>query len=988
MINKKTLLVFVSSFLLLILFSGFVSAGCCIYTDLGSGCQERNTIEECTTEPQSFVPDSCADRSECALGCCCDINDQGIGSTNASCQAQVQHTFISNPDVILGDFCSCVSGAYSISGTITRMTGGVIPGASVNAGGRSATTSNDGTYTLTDVPAGTAVLVSAFKQGCLPNSMTINLDSEKSGVDIQLECECSPGECDAEENAYCTSQSEWKVYDLITELSTYCAYCASYDVDDCEAPNECVSNNEYCPITCSPNVDDPDYDSDCVCSMTSNNACPAWCDETNDADCAPFAAECGDRLVTYPYETCEDDPLQGQLSLCLAEDCANPGETGECNCLSLSACGNFILEPNEDCELGMVCPDGSLCDNCECGSPGCVGDALNPTATASFDTDNNLILVSWAPDNECVPISYSLYRCGKETDNACSSTDEFLFLQSTSSLNFSDSNIAFASEYCYYVQAFYMSGDTGESSIVCEKTGDAYCLDMHPDEFCYENARSKCDVDNTIDMFEPCEEKFCMGPDRNGETWCSEIKVCDMCNGLYSMFSNIDLTVMVDEAGYLVSKYCHPGPFRDLVKGCYLDRTKTLFSAFDYCSDIISCYDYKSEAACADPDDPCDKNQGCEWVWLDNSYHELGGVCRPVAPEIQKCELCDDKKYNWLSPGCTPAVCSLFGEECFYQGSLSSYSCTKKSTLSCFDYANQQDCTGGTPVSIDAVYDANNIRIGGTHDLVTPSNDKFALGKCYWVTMDSTGRCYRNADNLPVDFAANTGFDCAIGDFACESDFSNPETIILQTCSGLGPCPADVAIRFSVNDDASAGGSIKTYFCMVPLTQATPCYPTELAADNLYEKKVDVSGGYTLYYYSEDFAKNLEPVKSINILVDAEPPTIEIVSPTEQNFPTALSSVDIKGIASLDTKYICVYEADSSSKNCINNCVYGQDPPCIDQATGEFNISVGVPSNGPHDILFDAEDFAGNQVVGWSLLSIYRNDTAPSEPLIIIEKSS
>ena len=984
MVNKKFFLVFLIlllSIALLALLSGFASAGCCVGTGIGSGC-ELDSQGTCTLG--TYTPLSCS--VACPQGCCCPFgSSNGIGATNYSCP--VQSTFLQDSDIDgLGLPCSCVGETHSVSGRVTTQKGGaVIIGASVSAGGQSTVSDIDGTYTLTGVPEGSSVLISAEKTsaGCPPNSVLVDLYSDQSGVDISLYCTCNPGTCDAGNDAYCTVDGSPVFYDLTNsdDLDAYCYLCTSYDPDDCGAAPLCIDNDQKCPVGCTPSTD-----SDCECSgTTSDGICPSmFCSSSPgpnyDVDCvAP--GECGDGDVTYPFETCEATPNPGQINLCDAADCVN------CNCVGLSGCGNFILEPSlgEECELGTICSDGTPCVNCRCGSTSCSQNDMSLTFSASFDMQDRSIFLSWELPAICPESTYSLYRCIVADDCDCKNkqTGRFSLVYSGADLDWYDRPVVFSSEYCYYIGArsFYrINGEyyTGESEIICETTGDPQCMNNQGGEFCVDNFRSRCEDNNQINQFEDCGSGYCMGPDQNGLTQCLSMGVCDLCNGLYGMFANLnDLKIEVDGREY----FCHPGAFRRTVAGCYLDRTKTLFSAFDYCGYLVGCYDYKSEDACTQ--DMCDI-KGCEWIWLDNRNHELGGICRPSDPQLQQCALCDDKEYNWLSPGCSMRVCDLFGEECTYQGKASLTPCTSQSTVKCYDYSTESECIGGRAVSVDANYDNNGQRTGGTHYTV-PSNDALGLGKCYWDATNSW--CLRNADNYPENNIGAYGDDCNIGDDTCESDFSNPQTQIVDLCHGMQPCSGDVWIGFKVTDDKYAGTDIKTYFKLVPFGQS--CYPTERIIGGVYEELVPASGDYTVCFYSEDYAKNLEEIQSITIEVDATPPVIQVTSPSESEFPTSQTSVAVRGVASLDTSNICTYISGSSAKSCINNCLLtGGVAPCIDETTGDFDIVVTVPAQDAlYNILFDAADFSGNEVKGWSLLAIYHNESPLLAPVIIIEES-
>ncbi|HJX05855.1 MAG TPA: carboxypeptidase-like regulatory domain-containing protein [Candidatus Nanoarchaeia archaeon] len=978
--NKKILFLGLLSTFFLIYLGFFASgAGCCI-NNATMGCQYVASQDNCMTGSVIYLDgQSCSD--PCALGCCCNYGSTlGKGRLKYFCISP--QTFVSNLNVNVGDDCSCGGNAFTVAGRVERATGGYIGGATVSIPSIQAsnTTNLNGFYSFSSVPANSYLQVTAHKNsdGCLPNSAFINLNQDKTDVNIILSCSCNPGDCNITLNAYCNYTSrKWHVYDtsVSSQKTEYCIFCGDKDPADCGGPSQCVNNDMKCPPECT-----AAKDTDCACSSTSNGVCPPGC-EGVDPDCTPYSHTCGDGTITYPYETCEDSPNPGQVSLCSANDCADSRELDACNCRGLSGCGNLILEPGEVCEIGMMCPSGTPCENCQCGPISCTETKMNPNISTSFDAPNKKIIASWALLSSCQAsvLSYSVFKCDVSLGSCASKTEGFSYLTDTPVMLVNDLDILQNSEYCYFVRANYMGGLTGESGIRCQKTGSSFCMEPHSKEFCINNIRSYCDSNNNIQPISGgnCNpNKYCVGPDRDGLTQCIDVGLCDLCNGLYGMYSNLDLRVG-DEKQYC---YADDLGLREVVTGCYLDRTKTLLSSFNYCAKIASCYDYKSEEACTDTDDPCLKNKGCEWEWLNDVVTGLSGICRPVAEELQRCEFCDDSKYNWLSSGCSPRVCSLFGE-CYYQGKSPSNptapTCTKTSTASCLGYINQSSCTGGRPVSVDAGYNTNGTRISGTHTLTVPSNDTLGLGKCFWDTVNT--RCRRNADNYPQSNTGLFGYDCAIGDTYCEADFSEPETVILPTTFGV--YPANMKILFTTSDNYAAK-NIKTYFC---ISQGS-CYPNELASSGVYQKLMTVSGTHTLRYYSEDPSKNLEEVQVLNIIVDAVRPFIDLINPaTTDEFPTNQLSVPVQGITSKDSKWVCAKNTRTSQTVCINNCALtsGQQP-CFPDTTGIFDLTIPLTSTtNLTQVIFSAEDFAGNTYQN-TLLGILLDIEPPSEPNITI----
>ena len=977
------LLVLISALISIFIFSAVPAlADCCVYqgtcTASSSGCPPGYFIQGQT----------CSQLPDCQIGCCCP---ESTAMFKGACSDP--ENFVENPLLNPGDTCTCGSG-FTISGKVKR--DGVGEGdALVSVGSISTTSSgsspNQGSYSLTGLPGG-SVTVTATKDGCSGSVQIPNLNSDRTGVDINLQCTCTPG-CVVNQTSYCDNDHILHYYNVSnpSQQAQYCLYCSEFDENVCGPYSMCRPGDGACPLGCSANPSGPGYDSDCACSLVPNGYCPGQCNSDTDADCGIiFEPICGDGLVFYPFETCELNPQQGQATYCQAQSCSN------CNCISNELCGNGQIDPGEQCELGNICSNGAACLDCSC-SGSCSGLNINPAISSSFDLATRQVRINWALSDSCNSIvrSYYLLSCKKDGSNLCTDPASFQVIGTYPRSQFNTSVLVEqSSEYKFQVKAFFEDDRIGVSQVITVKTGSDFCMNRgpeDPEEFCMENKRSRCDTNNNIKTIEDCnpQGKYCSGPDYSGTTTCESTDTCGLCNGLYGMFGKyLDLKVSLGQDSY----FCNPGAGRDVIPGCYYDKTRFLFKAFSSCGNVRDCYDFKSEAACTDPLDPCGITSQCEWKSLP-SNPSLGGVCRPKDIQQQDCTKCDDSLYNWIGPVCTPEVCGLFGT-CYYQGLNNSPSCANTLVSSCEKYETKDKCIGAgssaRPVSVDAAYNSSHSRVSGTH-IVTESNDNLGLGKCYWDSINS--KCRRDADGLPFDPDENIGADCAPNDFQCQSDFTEPQTNILV--SALGLYPAAPKINYNVVDNYPAN-KMKTYFC-VAKSGAPPCYPNEPGVisptvSQYSASRINVSGTYRLYYYSEDPAKNLEVVQSIILQVDADPPFIEFIDPkNESGFGVNTPTLKIQARTAPDASYVCANNTAIKQTVCINNCAKpGAGTPCINDQ-GYFNLTVpivqnttGGSSNTPRDVVFTAEDFAGN-IYKNTILGIIYDVTPPNAPVIIIK---
>ena len=69
---------------------------------------------------------------------------------------------------------------------------------------------------------------------------------------------------------------------------------------------------------------------------------------------------------------------------------------------------------------------------------------------------------------------------------------------------------------------------------------------------------------------------------------------------------------------------------------------------------------------------------------------------------------------------------------------------------------------------------------------------------------------------------------------------------------------------------------------------------------------------------------------------------------------------------------------------CINNCALtGGVNPCFSNTTGVFNLDIHIGNDNTTDVVFYAEDFAGN-VYQNTLLGVLLDVDPPDQPIIII----
>ncbi|MGV8171417.1 MAG: carboxypeptidase-like regulatory domain-containing protein, partial [Candidatus Woesearchaeota archaeon] len=472
--------------------------------------------------------------------------------------------------------------------------------------------------------------------------------------------------------------------------------------------------------------------------------------------------------------------------------------------------------------------------------------------------------------------------------------------------------------YCFELTTIYNNTNTlvpNNVTVKCVTSGDIECLTGGNQEWCENNNVMECNASNSKIINRTCSATETCGI-IDGEATCYNQGTCEGCNNFFGIYSYTERTLSDGTVcpTFLNSQSCTES-------GCYLDSSATTINKVYSCSNTLSCYDYYSEETCIN--DYCKKftvqgiNQ-CEWT----SYSRNGeqnmfgkGVCRPKQESEQNCSLCDNTKSNKIYPECTADTCRLFGE-CYFEPD--SEECIQKSQVTCNTYLDSWECIRsdntstypGQNVSTNVTWDytaAMPYKYQGTNVRIN-STDGAERGVCRWTddpltkSINNNRNCFRDADNLPYISLANLSYgkDC-VGNQSyrriCERDIIPPVTQINNKSSTYG-LNMDLSDQVSVTDnstwligddeidtDSTSRIYIKTYYCIAKGNNI--CYPTKTLSlsrrINLAESNISVGDDgltLTMYYFSQDPAKNLEIPKSFRFRVDTTPPVITMLNST------------------------------------------------------------------------------------------------------------
>jgi len=333
---------------------------------------------------------------------------------------------------------------------------------------------------------------------------------------------------------------------------------------------------------------------------------------------------------------------------------------------------------------------------------------------------------------------------------------------------------------------------------------------------------------------------------------------------------------------YATQQECEFDSNRDETRFCYFDRSISPVNSCFACSSEMTCYDFKSEETCVR--DNCGVGN-CAWIPLSNN-NELGtGVC--VKTNEDNCRFCTESGTEGLAT--TDSTNSVFEAcsstktialsvpefTCYFNG-LKALSCND---ITCADYVVDDNLNNEC---------SSNIGIDNFNQLTNPSQDRCGLGVC--EVRGNSCRKNTDGDGQP---------DCVSGDISCEQDVFAPDTTIIPEIErGIFKKLLIEIVDKTSNIDSlrtRTSSEYKTFICLEPCNRNKHPFDISTTSTGLTisNKKVfdDGNGNIllnlnegpnTIKYYSQDPAKNLGRIKTIDVTAtnDITGPIVERIDIT------------------------------------------------------------------------------------------------------------
>ncbi|MBI2668543.1 carboxypeptidase regulatory-like domain-containing protein [Candidatus Woesearchaeota archaeon] len=326
---------------------------------------------------------------------------------------------------------------------------------------------------------------------------------------------------------------------------------------------------------------------------------------------------------------------------------------------------------------------------------------------------------------------------------------------------------------------------------------------------------------------------------------------------------------------------------KDYANYCYLDFTDTIFDQCRSCTDVNSCFGYKSK-------DACEVNNclgtACNWIdgahtnsTQDQQVVDYGKILPElVTIETGKgycveadyahedfCNLCGKDATLFENYYCTPEICSGLGR-CFSTPELASCeACGEHSSpvANCYTYGTDLECTQGQAVAKSA-----------NSGQFTFSNDRCGWKRCLWIgAKKGPGSCVKDGDGDSFDDCL--GFQAG-EQASCHADTDTPHTVLLE--HGLITL-ANPTLAFTAQDESNPLGVFA--FCV---SNAEPDAPDTCVGSSFNEEKYpgvqqeeqitldllksvaeSINGKtYRLSFYSQDKYRNQEELQQTFVFID------------------------------------------------------------------------------------------------------------------------
>jgi len=578
----------------------------------------------------------------------------------------------------------------------------------------------------------------------------------------------------------------------------------------------------------------PDFILPTAADLAANRGCIEICGDAGpDFPTTPGA--CGSPDYNPPPKDFGVNPVKGvrAIKLTWAEEC--PAEAYTISRCAGATCTNFV-------QIAVVGPSTSFTD----GSA-----ALQWNSAYSYR-----ITAKYNIQAESAPATGTANTGDLECENQFG-TNSFCISNYTY-LQFKD-----------YLQSYGYAGNPATSASAFAGSQDAYMNKVAEVFFAKINAPSTCNDQNVITVQPKCTgSSYCVV--QGTTTSCKTPGPCDPNQGLFGLGATVESC----EGTAGNENYC------------FLDKSATAVDFCYGCSQALSCYDYKSQGACARNN--CGLGN-CVWK---STFGALGvGVC--VDERFNNCPLCtspgtpnapNSNSFNNVFDKCTQQKSDALSSiqfPCFYNPNTQTASGCND--VSCADFTEQQ-C--GSP--------ASGIQLDSNNNIATGSSSPCGIKVCQY---DPILGCRKNADGTP---ATQFWIDCGTGNVACERDYFPPLTTMIAT-GGIGKYDfldiriwekanatdfgrlvhpsgtAQLCIGQCSDKVPEYGNNWSVFLCASPQGTAncTNFVKTNFTQLNFNDLALQAGstvlltladGWNTLRYYTQDPNKNPEIVKSMNVL--------------------------------------------------------------------------------------------------------------------------